>query len=116
MTADRMRQAGQICEPEVWRESLKEFQNQPTASQRCDRSAVIWLQNTMAVRDKRSNRYDRGPGRTTMGIRSVTTPVPCAPTPPPTPTPDVIATNPHHRQPRPPRPSAPTPNTPCTDA
>jgi hypothetical protein len=45
---------------------------QPTRSQRYDRSAVVWVQNTMAVREESSNRYDGTPGQNAIRKKDVT--------------------------------------------
>jgi hypothetical protein len=44
----------------------------PTQSQRYDPSAVVWVQNTMAVREKSSNHYDGTPGQSTIRKKFVT--------------------------------------------
>jgi hypothetical protein len=49
----------------IWESSqtpTKKLSICPTRSQRYDQSVVMWLQNTMPVRDKYSNRYDRSSG------------------------------------------------------
>ena len=46
----------------------------PTRSQRYDQSVVMWLHNTMAVRDEYSKRYDLSSGQITMTKKDVTTP------------------------------------------
>jgi len=44
----------------------------PLRSQHYDRSVAIGVQNTMAVRDKLQNRYDRSSAQTTMRSWNVT--------------------------------------------
>jgi hypothetical protein len=44
---------------------------QPTWSQRYDQSAVLWVQNAMAARNKSLNPYVGRSGRNTIGIKSV---------------------------------------------
>ena len=62
------------CRMPAWEksESLLKSKIQPTRSQRYNPSAVIWVQNTMAVREKPSKCYDGTPGQSTIRIKSVT--------------------------------------------
>src|SRR6266540_2654652 len=53
-------------------ESLLKSKIQPTRSQRYNPSAVIWVQNTMAVREKSLNHYDGTPGQSTIRKKFVT--------------------------------------------